>query len=47
LFNSLYSSSTPISFADTIEITKMNGNGHHVNAPQALIVEARPKTYSM
>lgn len=25
----------------------MNGNGHRVNAPQALIVEARPKTYSI
>jgi len=25
----------------------MNGNGHHVNAPQALIIEARPKTYAM
>mmetsp|Transcript_30368 Transcript_30368/g.51974 ORF Transcript_30368/g.51974 Transcript_30368/m.51974 type:complete len:858 (+) Transcript_30368:175-2748(+) len=25
----------------------MNGNGHHVNAPQALIIEARPKTYAI
>mmetsp|Transcript_9368 Transcript_9368/g.15525 ORF Transcript_9368/g.15525 Transcript_9368/m.15525 type:complete len:861 (+) Transcript_9368:97-2679(+) len=25
----------------------MNGNGHHANAPQALVIDARPKTYSI